>query len=129
MPLSRTDKTPMLRQGVVGMVCFVLNLALMWSLVEILGLHVLPATAICFFALNAIGHHLSRLVVFRHSERTYGHSLTRFSLVMALSFALNLSAMALTTQWLEMPYLLASTLIAALFFVGNFVAHRDWTFR
>lgn len=129
MPLSRRDQAPLLRQGVVGIVCFVLNLALMWSLVEILGLHVLLATAFCFFSLNAIGHHLSRTVVFRHSVSTYGHSLTRFNLVMAVSFALNLSAMALTTQWLEIPYLLASALIAALFFIGNFVAHRNWTFR
>ena len=129
MPLGRRDQGYLLRQGVVGMVCFVLNLALMWSLVEILGLHVLLAAAICFFALNAIGHHLSRIVVFRHSSSAYGHSLVRFNLVMAVGFALNLSAMALTTQWLGIPYLLASALIAALFFIGNFVAHRDWTFR
>lgn len=118
-----------MRHGAVGGLCFVLNLLLMWSLVSVAGLDVLVATAICFFVTNAVGHHLSRTLVFRHGKYPYETSLMRFTATMAISLALNLSAMAAATRWLGIHYLAASALIAALFFIGNYVAHREWTFR
>ena len=118
----KTDATgksmpaPLLRYGLLGGACFSLNLLLMWTLVAVA-------------VLNLFSHHYSRELVFGNSGRRYSKSLIRYSRVMAASFALNLAAMAIATQWLEVPYLLASALIAGLFFLGNFVAHRDWTFR
>lgn len=129
MRLLQEQGKLLLRQGLVGLACFCLNLLLMWYLVAIARIHVLAATAICFFVLNAVGHHLSRILVFVAPRPGYKKSLLRFMLVMAASLTLNLAAMALATQWLGLPYLLASTAIAALFFVGNYIAHRDWTFR
>lgn len=116
-------------QALVGLICFSLNLALMWWLVAYQQLHVLVATVICFFALNALGHTLSRRFVFFTSNRTYGSSLLRHTIVVGTSLALNVAAMAFAIEVLGVPYLLASACIAATFFLGNFVAHRDWTFR
>lgn len=117
------------RQALVGVFCFGLNLVLMWALVAVAQLPVLAATAICFFALNAVGHHLSRRHVFPDAGNPYHHSFARFLAVMATSLALNLAAMAIATKWLDLHYLLASTCIAALFFFANYLAHRHWTFR
>ena len=101
----------------------------MWSLVALAGLDVLIATTICFFLLNGIGHHLSRIFVFRHANTPYEVSLARYIIVMGISFMLNLIAMFAASQWFGIPYLAASALIAAVFFIGNFVVNRDWTFR
>lgn len=117
------------RQGVVGMACFIINILLMWWLVASVGTGVLQATAICFITVNALGHHLSRALVFPGAGNAYSQSFVRFMLVMGLSLLTNLAAMALAVNWLGMPYLLASAAIAALFFIGNFVLHLNWTFR
>ena len=129
MPNSGFLNSILIRQGIVGAACFSLNVALMWSLVALAALPILIATAICFFLVNAVGHHMSRIFVFKSGESAYSTSLLRYVLVMAASFILNLSAMATATQWLDVHYLAASAMIAAAFFIGNFLAHREWTFR
>jgi putative flippase GtrA len=129
MRIDEANSGPLLRHAALGSAFFLGNLALMWMLVALASLHVLTATVICFFVLNALSHHLSRRFVFNHSGRRYRHSLGRYLAVMAISLALNLAGMAMATQWLQIPYLLASSMIAILFFLANFIAHRDWTFR
>lgn len=119
----------MFRQSIVGLTCFFFNLLLMWYLVGIAHFHILWASTICFFVLNAIGHHLSRKFVFADSSNRYTQSFFRFVLVMVISLMLNLGAMSLATSWLGLPYLLASAAIAAIFFFANFTMHNRWTFR
>ncbi len=137
--IRRRDWGPLLRHAVLGGGCLALNLLLMWGLVELAGADVLVATAACFVILNVFSHHLSRAWVFgldadasgdgREGGQSYRRSLFRYLAGMGLSLGLNLALMMLAVQHFGQPYLLASILIAAFFFVGNFILHRDWTFR
>lgn len=137
--IRRRDWAPLLRHAVLGGGCLGLNLLLMWGLVELLGADVLVATAACFVVLNVFSHHVSRAWVFgldaavtdasRREVQPYHRSLLRYLAGMGVSLGLNLALMAVAVRHFGMPYLFASILIAAVFFIGNFVLHRDWTFR
>lgn len=100
----------------------------MWYLVEILGLSVLWATVVCFFSINAIGHHFSRQWTFKARSPKYLRSFIRFFVVMTISLGLNIGLMYFLVIYIGWPYLFASAIIALFFFIGNFVAHRDWTY-
>lgn len=132
--LSGADRAALLRHGVLGGTCFTLSLLLSWLLVDGLGVGVLSATAIGFVLMNGVSHHISRLWVFqvrRAGEQapTYRRSLFRYLLVMGATLALNLLFMAVAVHVFGLHYLLASALLAALFFGVNFLLHRDWSFR
>ena len=127
--LKKKDISPLIKHGFVGGGCFILNLLIMWILVQFANISVLFATAICFIVVNAIGHHLSRHFIFYDTANQYQKTLLRFFLTMSLSFVLNITAMAIAVYLFKLHYLIASACIAALFFIGNFIIHRDWTFR
>ncbi|MBV8618094.1 MAG: GtrA family protein [Curvibacter sp.] len=119
----------LVRQGLIGALCFGLNLFLMWTLVAILKLDIFIATTICFFVFNALGHHLSRTFVFYDALNRYEQSLIRFLAVMATNLALNLVFMAIAVKLFGLYYLFASAGIAACFFIVNYLIHCRWTFR
>lgn len=117
------------RQGLIGALCFSLNLMLMWALVAIFKLHILVASTLCFATLNALGHHLSRTFVFTDADNRYRHSFIRFFSVMGASLALNLAFMTIGIKLFGLHYLLTSAGIAMIFFMANYLVHRNWTFR
>jgi putative flippase GtrA len=127
--LAKEHIGPLFRQALIGVVCLCLNLLLMWWLVARARMPVLGATTVSFFVLNVLAHHLLRSLVFASAHKPYPKSLLRFLLVMAGSLAFNLGAMVIATEWLGMHYLLGSIAIAGIFFVGNYSAHYNWTFR
>ena len=49
----------------VGGACFLLNLLLLFAMVDGLGLHYLPANVISFGILVVVGHYLNRTHTFR----------------------------------------------------------------
>ncbi|MFZ2989921.1 GtrA family protein [Ideonella sp.] len=118
----------MVRQAGVGAICFVLNLGLLWVLVEGLEFSIGAATVTCFFASNFLGHFLSRWLVFSGTPRAYGESLVRYAVIMTFNLALNVFVMHAATHWLGMHYMLASVGMSVAFFAGNFYLHWAWTF-
>jgi putative flippase GtrA len=126
--ITDRDSAKLRRQAIVGMICFCFNLVLMWYLVDAIGLSPLKATAISFFTLNSLGHHLARKIVFNHSRNEYKKSYARFMFAMAFSLSLNLMFMTIATKWLDMNYILASAMTAFILFLVNYSMHRSWTF-
>ena len=124
----RAWRRPEVRFLAVGGGSALLNLALLWMLVDLLGVPYLVACAISFFALNGLGYLLNKSITFRRGRAVRWHELWRYFAVMAASLAANLALMALLVGVWRVPYLMASVVVTIVLAAVNFVAHRGVTF-
>ena len=115
--------------AVVGGVCTLLNLAVLWVLTSILGLHYLVSTMISFFTLLPVGFWLQKLLTFRTRRERAPIEWPRYFTAMAASFVANLALMYLLVSLVGVWYLAASVLVAVTLLVCNFLANDRWSFR
>lgn len=115
--------------AVVGGVCTLLNLAVLWVLTSVLGLHYLVSTMISFFTLLPVGFWLQKLLTFRTRRERAPIEWPRYFTAMAASFAANLALMYLLVSLVGVWYLAASVLVAITLLVCNFLANDRWSFR
>lgn len=115
--------------AVVGGVCTLLNLAVLWVLTSVLGLHYLVSTMISFFTLLPVGFWLQKLLTFRTRRERAPIEWPRYFTAMAASFVANLALMYLLVSLAGVWYLAASVLVAVTLLVCNFLANDRWSFR
>jgi putative flippase GtrA len=113
---------------VVGGLAVGLNLLLFWLLVGRLGWNYLLATVIVFFAGNLFGYAANRRFTFESRDRQ-GPEIARWYVVMGMSLAANLAAMAILVDGLRVNYLIASVVLSLGMAFVNYVAHDRFTFR
>lgn len=106
-----------------------LNLAVLWLLTSVLGVHYLISTMISFLTLTPLAFWLQKLVTFRTPRAAAGVEWPRYFATMGSSFAANLGLMYLLVSVLGIWYLAASVLVAVALLACNFVANDRWSFR
>ena len=116
------------RYAVVGGSCALVNLAALWYLTAVLGLHYLVSTLIAFLALTPVGFWLQKLVTFRTPRAQAGFEWPRYFATMGSSLAANLLLMYLLVTVLGLWYLAASVVVTLLFLAGNFLVNDRWSF-
>lgn len=126
--MPHTIKSQLIRFLLVGGVCTTLNLLLLWSLVTHAGFHYLTAATACFVVINLAGFYMNRIFSFKATHIGPGRQLAKYYAVMAASLTLNLSLMYLLVDLFSLHFLLSSMAVTLLFFAGNFLAHRFFTF-
>jgi putative flippase GtrA len=119
---------PLVRYLVIGGLAVGLNLVLFWLLVGLFGWPYLNATVVVFIAGNLFGYAANRRFTFE-SLASRGPELARWYLVMGISLAANLAAMAALVDGLGLHYLVASVVLSIAFALVNFAAHDQFTFR
>ncbi|XOZ33030.1 GtrA family protein [Halomonadaceae bacterium KBTZ08] len=115
--------------GLVGAGGTVAHYIVLMGLVEWDLLAPTPASCTGFIVGALINHELNRGIVFAgtsHSRRT---TLTRFMLIAAMGFLLNLAVMALLTDVLDVYYLLSQLLATLTVFLVTFAFNKIWTFQ
>ena len=117
-----------LRYAVIGGLCMLLNLIVLWLLTSVLGLHYLLSTIISFFALTPVGFVLQKLVTFRTPRENAPIEWPRYFATMAASFAANLALMYVLVSLLGVWYLAASVVVALLLLAANFLVNNHWSF-
>lgn len=117
-----------LSYAVVGGACTVLNLALLWLLTSVLGLHYLVSAMISFFSLTPVGFWLQKLVTFRTPRAYAGIEWPRYFATMGSSFAANLGLMYVLVSLLGVWYLAASLVVTLLLLATNFLVNDRWSF-
>ena len=118
-----------LTYAMMGSVCALLNLVLLWVLTSVLGVHYLVSTMISFFTLTPVGFWLQKLVTFRTPRSAAPFEWPRYFLTMGSSFAANLGLMYLLVSVLGLWYLAASVVITLLLLGTNFLINNHWSFR
>ena len=113
----------------VGGVCALLNLAVLWLLTDILGIHYLLSNTISFFALTPVGFVLQKLMTFRTPRAHAGVEWPRYFATMGSSFAANLGLMYVLVSLLGLWYLAANVITTVLLLVANFLVNLRWSFR
>lgn len=118
------------RFGVVGSLAALVNMFVVWLLVEkVFFLPPLGANVFAFliaFWVSYFGH--SRLT-FNHAKHDVGYAVPRFFLVAVLSFLLNEGFYFLLLHFTSLPYLWALFLVLAIVPVFTFILSRFWAFR
>lgn len=117
-----------LAYAVVGGICTVLNLAVLWLLTSVLGLHYLLSTMVSFFTLTPVGFWLQKLVTFRTPRAAARVEWPRYFAVMGSSLAANLGLMYVLVSLLGVWYLAASLIVIVLLLATNFLLNDRWSF-
>ena len=117
-----------LTYAIVGGTCTVLNLAVLWLLTSVLGLHYLVSTMISFFTLAPIGFWLQKLVTFRTPRAAASVEWPRYFATMGSSFVANLGLMYVLVSLLGVWYLAASLIVIVLLLATNFLLNDRWSF-
>ena len=117
-----------LSYAVVGGICAALNLAALWLLTSVVGLHYLLSTMISFFTLTPVGFWLQKLVTFRTPRTAAGFEWPRYLATMGSSFAANLLLMYVLVSLAGLWYLAASVVVTLALLATNFVVNDRWSF-
>lgn len=119
---------PLIRFVMVGGLCFVTNLAVLYGGTDVLGWHYLISMAVSIVVANTLGWLLNRLWTFGESGQAWWAEYGRYLSVCFSSTLISLVLMVLCVSVMGLHYLLASAMIAVLMLIFNFIAHRDWSF-
>ena len=117
-----------LSYAMVGGICTVLNLAALWLLTSVLGLHYLVSTLIAFFTLTPMGFWLQKLVTFRTPRAAAGIEWPRYFATMGSSLAANLLLMYVLVSLMGVWYLAASLVVTLALLATNFLVNDRWSF-
>jgi putative flippase GtrA len=113
----------------IGFGTFILDLALLWFMVEILKLNYLIATGIAFFIAVSINYLISRKVVFNLTKTSFLTAYVRFLSVAGLGVLLTVSGVALLSAALGVHYLLARVLTAGGVGIFNYTINLYYNFK
>lgn len=114
---------------VVGTLCTVLGLIIIWVLTGLLGIHYLVSTFVVFLTVNPIGYLLHRQFTFGSTSPHWIKQILRYYAVTASSLFSTLVLSALLVDGIGLHYLLANGVVAVAMVTFNFVSHGSWTFR
>jgi len=117
-----------LSYAAIGGVIALLNLAALWLLTSIAGLHYLLSTLFAFLALTPLAFWLQKLVTFRTPRERAPVEWPRYFATMGTSLAANLGLMYVLVSLLGLWYLAASVVVTGLFLVANFLVNERWSF-
>lgn len=112
----------------VGGVCFVTNLLVLYVGTDMLGLHYLLSMLFSILVANTLGWFLNRRWTFSASGLQWWTEYGRYIGVGLSSTLVSLLLMVLAVTVIGIHYLLASALVAVLMLLVNFWAHGRWSF-
>lgn len=113
---------------VVGGLCFLVNLFVLYVGTERIGLHYLVSMVISILIANTLGWVLNRKWTFGSTSIDWLAEYSRYLAVNLSSFLVSLVLMAVLVSGAGVHYLLASGGIAVVLTAFNFIAHRGWSF-
>lgn len=121
-------ETRLIRFVIVGGLCFVTNLAVLYVGTDLLGWHYLLSMAVSTVVANTLGWILNRLWTFWKSRRPWWVEYARYMSVSFSNSLISLLLMVLSVNVIGLHYLLSSAIIAILMLLFNYISHRDWSF-
>lgn len=116
------------RFGVVGALGTAVYYAVLWGLVELLGVRVLVASSIAFLLVCVENYILHYLWTFG-SAKAHTFAFPRFSLMTVIGFWINWAVMLIGVSRLAFNYLLVQAAAIALVITWNYTLSSYWIFR
>lgn len=95
------------RSTIVSVVTFAIDLALLWLLVEHLGAAYIPAAALAFLIAISLNYVVSRLWVFRRSDRGLASGFLYFLMIAGVGLVTTLAVFVLLVEFAGLFYIVA----------------------
>ncbi len=114
-----------MRFGIVGVIAFVIDYAVLLLLTEVAGVHYLVSSAIAFLVSVIFNYILSVAFVFETDKsRSKGTEFGLFALMSAGGLGINQLMMWLLSDVMFIPYQLSKFLATAVVMVYNFITRK-----
>ena len=123
------DFKPFIKYSLVGVSGTLIDLIVLYLLVENLGLPVLHASFFSFMAAVTNNFVLNKVWTFNNSSQNYRKLYIKFALVSTGGLCLTLACMHIFVEVLGIWYILAKMLTSLLVLTWNFLGNKIWTFR
>jgi putative flippase GtrA len=120
--------TQLMRFATVGLICFLVSIAVLTGLHELAGVYYLLAYGAAFLVSSTLGYLLNSYFTFRKSGAG-GLGVLRYMVVNSALLLLNGAALRLLVEFFHMWYLGAALLLAAINTPVSYLAHRLLSFR
>lgn len=113
------------RFGIVGVIAFVVDYAVLLLLTEVAGIHYLISSAVSFVVSVVVNYVLSIAFVFETDKsRGKGWEFVLFAVMSAGGLGINQLMMWLLSEGMFIPYQLSKLLATAVVMVYNFVTRK-----
>jgi len=114
-----------MRFGIVGVIAFVIDYAVLLLLTEVVGIHYLVSSAIAFLVSVIFNYILSITFVFETDKRkSKGAQFGLFAIMSAGGLGINQMMMWLVSDVMFVPYQLSKFVATAVVMVYNFVTRK-----
>ena len=117
------------RNTVASFFAFGIDVALLWLAVELAGAPYLPAAAVAFLIAMSIHYLLSRIWVFRGSERGMAAGYAYFLMNAGIGLVVTLGAFALLMELAGLHYLIARVLASVVAGILVFFLNAVFNFK
>lgn len=117
------------RNVLVSLPTFLLDLGLMVVLVQYVGLDYRPATIIAFFVTHILGYVLVRRLVFAESGRGPMSGLVYFLAIAATGVLLITPLMWMLVSWFHVEYVVSRVIAGVIVGLGGYLVNRYGIFR
>ena len=127
--LSRKAGWMLVRNTVVSCGVFAFDLALLWALVQFLGMDKVLAAALAFIAANTIHYGFGRTWIFRSTESGVASGYAYFLVNVGVGLVVTIGLFAAMLRWTPINYLLARTLVSVVAGLAVFLLNAILNFR
>lgn len=117
------------RNTVVSCFVFAFDLALLWALVQFLGMDKLVAAALAFIAATSLHYGFGRTWIFRGTTRGMASGYAYFLINAAIGLAVTILLFAAFIRWTSINYLVARTLVSVVAGLTVFLLNAIFNFR
>ncbi|WP_066119763.1 GtrA family protein [Geminocystis sp. NIES-3709] len=122
-------KKQIIKFSAVGGLCLTFNLAILWILTDYFKVEDLTATIIGFFLSNLLGFLLNKYFTFKVTNTNIFKEIYKYYAVMTSSFIANLMLMFILVKILHIWVIYASLIVSVIFYVYNYLMHKNWSFK
>ena len=127
--VSLHGATLLARNTVVGVLTFIVGVALMWVLVELFDANEVFSAGASFLAATSLHYTLGRSWVYRGTQRGVAAGYGYFLMNAGLGLALTVSLFAVLISWTSMNYLVARVLVSIFAGLAMFVPNATLNFK
>ena len=126
---SRNTGVLFARNTLVSCLVFAFGLALLWLLVESLGMAKVAAAAVSFLAANSLHFLLGYHWIYRGTERRLAPGYGFFLVNAAVGFVITMTMFAALLRWTPMNYLVARILVSVFAGLAMFLLNAVLNFK
>ena len=127
--MSRNAAVMLARNTLVSCFAFAFDLALLWALVEYLGMDKLVAAAIGFVAANSLHYVFGRTWIFRGTERGVAAGYVYFLINAGIGLAVTIALFAAFIHWTSINYIAARIIVSLFAGLATFLLNAMLNFR